>query len=128
MDGMWGSTITRESILQKITLLTMIGRTPEPSQRHALVSPTGDTRNLTIDQEAEIAGNLAFLGRRSLESHNVAAIGIEEDRDGQGMVIRVTVNGTMLSSVVEGINQVCRVLEKVARSGTKCMCLSIVVL
>ena len=128
MDGIWGSAITRESILQKIALLTMIGRTPEPSQRHSLVSPTGDSRNLTMDQEAEIAGNLAFLGRWSLESHNVAAIGIEEDKDGRGMVIRVTVNGTMLSSVVAGLNKICRVLEKVARSGTKCLWLFPVVL
>ena len=118
MGGVWGSGITKESLLQKIVLLTMIGRTPEPSQRHPLVYSPGDPRTLTIDQEAEIAGNLAFLGRRSLESHNVAAIGIEEDGDGQGMVVRVTVNGTMLSSVVAGLNKICRILESAARCGT----------
>ena len=122
MDEIWGSGITRESLLQKIVLLTMIGRTPEPSHRYTLVCPPSDTRTLTIDQEAEIAGNLAFLGRRSLESHNVAAIGIEEDENGQGMIIRVTVNGTMLSSVVAGLNKICRGLESAARCGTKMWC------
>ena len=118
MDETWDSGITRESLLQKIALLTMIGRTPEPSHRYTFVCPPSDPRALTIDQEAEIAENLAFLGRRSLESHNVAAIGIEEDEDGQGMIIRVTVNGTMLSSVVAGLNKICRSLESAARCGT----------
>ena len=100
----------------------MIGRAPEPSHSYTLICPPSGTRNSTIDQEAEIAGNLAFLGRRSLESHNVAAIGIEEDENGQGMIIRVTVNGTMLSSVVAGLNKICRGLESAARCDTKMWC------
>ena len=83
MDRMWGADVSRERLLQKITLLTMIGPIPEEPRRHQLVSPPDFRRILTIEQEAEVAGNLAFLSRRSTETHNVAAIGIEEDEGGR---------------------------------------------
>ena len=71
--------------------------------------------SLTIEQEAEIACNLAFLSRRRHDPQSVAAIGIEEDEDGQGMVIRLSVNGSMLTGVEEGLKDICRMLEQVSR-------------
>ena len=62
-------------------------------KQYMLVSPSGWRSSLTIEQEREIISNLAFLSSRSKNSKRVVAIGIEEDHDGQGMVIRMAVNG-----------------------------------
>ncbi|KAK3045704.1 hypothetical protein LTR09_012749 [Extremus antarcticus] len=119
-SGIWGTGIPNETLLQKITLLAIFGQTPAEPQRHPLKSAQEvSERVLTIEQEAEIAGNLAFLSRRSTDAHNVAAIGIEEDEDGEGMVIRVTVNGGMIKSVVLGLSKICEVLETIAKSGKR---------
>lgn len=58
-----------------------------------LVSPPGWGSSLTIEQEQEIVSVLAFLSSYSKKCKRVVAIGIEEDRDGQGIVIRMALNG-----------------------------------
>ena len=62
-------------------------------------------------------GNLAFLSRQSTDSQNITAIAIEEDEDSKGMVIRITVNGRMLGSVVVGLCKICEVLKAISKSG-----------
>ena len=120
LSGIWGTGIPNETLLQKITLLAIFGQSPVEPHRHPLeVKQEGSDRVLTIEQEAEIAGNLAFLSRRSKDAHNVAAIGIKEDEDGESMVIRVTVNGGIIKSVVVGLSKICEVLATIATSSKR---------
>jgi hypothetical protein len=93
----------------------MVNPTPEDPRSHTLSER--QQRRLTIHQEAEIASNLAFLSRRNKDSHNVAAIGLEEKESGQGLTVRVAVNGRMLASVVEGLTRICDVLQDIAQNG-----------
>jgi hypothetical protein len=90
---MWNSSVTREHLLQKISLLAILASVRDHPKQHVLISPPGGRSSLTIEQEREIVSNLAFLSSRSKNSKRVVAIGIEEDHDGQGMVIRMAVNG-----------------------------------
>ncbi|KAJ9130176.1 hypothetical protein NKR23_g12318 [Pleurostoma richardsiae] len=112
---MWGGQIRREALLQKISLLAMLGGVHEGPREHPLTSAPGQERTLTVEQEAEIAGNLAFLSRRRKDSLSVAAIGIEEDEDGQGMVVRLCINGGILSRIEDGVKEMCAMLEQISR-------------
>lgn len=114
--SLWASDVSRDGLLQKITLLALLGPPQEHPRNHTLVA-TAEKRLLTIDQEAEVAGNLAFVARQSSDSQNVAAVGIEEDTNGQGMVVRVTANGSMLASVVGVLTCICQTLERIAANG-----------
>ncbi len=113
-QAIWGSiSITREELLQKITLVAICAPTPEAPRAYELVEH--QQRAFTIHQEAEVAANLSFLSRRSKESHNVAAIALEEEAGGRGITVRVAVNGKMLTNVVEALASICKVLEAIAR-------------
>ena len=116
---MWGSSVTREHLLQKISLLAMLESVRDSPKQHTLVSPSGWRSSLTIEQEREIISNLAFLSSRSKNSKRVVAIGIEEDHDGQGMVIRMAVNGgdKDISHIKDGLVQISRILEQASRQG-----------
>jgi hypothetical protein len=113
--GMWESGISRDQLLQKISLLAMLGRVRDGIQSYSLAPSSSMESVLDIDQEAEIASNLAFLSRRRNDLKSVAAVGIEEDEYGQGMVIRVCVNGDTLSRVEEGLKEICGLLEEISR-------------
>ncbi|KAE9373733.1 hypothetical protein N431DRAFT_482672 [Stipitochalara longipes BDJ] len=105
---MWNSSVTREHLLQKISLLAILESVRDHPKRHALISPPGWRSSLTIEQEQEIVSNLAFLSSRSKNSKRVVAISIEEDHDGQGMVIRMAVNGgdKDIPYIEEGLKQI----------------------
>ena len=75
-------------------------------------------RILTIEQEAEIASNLAFLSRPQYDPKSVAAVSIEEDEYGQGMVVRLCVNGDALSRIEEGLKEICGLLEEISQRRT----------
>ena len=90
---MWNSSVTREHFLQKISLLAILAFVRDHPKQYVLILPLGWRSSLTIEQEQEIVSNLAFLSSRSKNSKRVVAIGIEEDHNGQGMVIRMAVNG-----------------------------------
>jgi hypothetical protein len=109
---MWNSTVTREHLLQKISLLSILESVRDHPKQHMLISPPGWSSSLTIEQEREIVSNLAFLSSRSKNSKRVVAIGIEEDHDGQGMVIRMAVNGgdKDIPHTEEGLQQISRIL------------------
>ncbi|MCJ1358532.1 MAG: hypothetical protein MMC33_008532 [Icmadophila ericetorum] len=115
---MWGGNINREQLLQKISLLAMLGPVRDHPKEHILVPcprPNAGS-SLNIDQEREIVSNLAFLSSRSKNSKMVVAIGIEEDHDGQGMVIRMAINGDQdVSHLQDGLIQISRMLEQISR-------------
>jgi hypothetical protein len=116
---MWNSSVIREQILQKISLLAILESVRDHPKQHTLISPPGRRSSLTIEQEREIVSNLAFLSSRSKNSKRVVAIGIEEDHDGQGMVIRLAVNGgdKDISHTEEGLKQISILLEQASRRG-----------
>ena len=89
-----------------------------PKER-ALASRSGHESSLTLEQEREVISNLAFLSSRSKNSKRVIAIGIEEDPDGLGMVIRMAVNGgdKDISHLEEGLIHISGILERVSRLG-----------
>jgi hypothetical protein len=114
-NGIWGSGISREQLLQKISLLAMLGGVREGLREHVLVSASSSKHILTVEQEAEIANNLAFLSRRRHDPRSVAAVAIEENEDGQGMTVRLCVNGETTLGVEEGLKEICRTLEQISQ-------------
>jgi hypothetical protein len=114
---MWGSNVTRELLLQKISLLAMLGPIREGHKEHNLVSAPEQVRNLTIEQEGEVVRNLSFLSCRRKDPLSVTAICVEEDDSGRGMVVRMAVSGDTVSHVEDGLRQMCSTLEKIAQRG-----------
>ena len=114
---MWGSKITRERMLQKISLLAILGPIREGEKEHDLISDPDRERSMTIEQEAEIVGNLSFLSYRRKDPQTVTAICIEEDKDRRGMTVRMTVSGGAIAYVKDGLRQICTVLEQASRRG-----------
>ncbi|KAK2797609.1 hypothetical protein FQN50_009122 [Emmonsiellopsis sp. PD_5] len=112
---MWRSNVTREHLLQKISLLAMLGPIRDGSKIHTLKEIDGTGRSLTIEQEGEIVDNLAFLSYRRKSCRNITALCMQEDEDGEGMLVRLAVNGDALSHIEDGLQQICMALEKVAQ-------------
>ena len=115
---MWGSKITRELMLPKISLLAMLGPIKEGERENGLISDLGQERSMTVEQEAEIVSNLSFLSYRRKDPQTVTAICVEEDEDRQGLIVRMTVNGGAIAYVEDGLGQICAVLEQASRRGT----------
>ena len=114
---MWGSKVTREHLLQKISLLAILGPIREGEREHNLISSPGQERSVTIEQEAEIISNLSFLSYRRKDPQTVTAICIEEDEDRQGMIVRMAVSGGAIAYVEDGLRQICGILEEASRRG-----------
>ncbi|OJD23474.1 hypothetical protein ACJ73_05171 [Blastomyces percursus] len=112
---MWRSNITREHLLQKISFLAMLGPIRDGSKIHSLKEVDGTGRSLTIEQEGEIVDNLAFLSYRRKNCRNITALCMQEDEDGEGMLVRLAVNGDALSHIENGLQQICLALEEVAQ-------------
>ncbi|KKY13299.1 hypothetical protein UCRPC4_g06979 [Phaeomoniella chlamydospora] len=113
--GIWGSNVSREQLLQKISLCAMLGGAREGLREHSLNTRDGANHQLSVEQEAEIAGNLAFLSRRRKCSQSVAAVAIEEAENGHGLSVRLAVNGDALQHVEAGLRQICSILEQISR-------------
>ncbi|KKZ63762.1 hypothetical protein EMCG_00244 [[Emmonsia] crescens] len=109
---MWRSNVTREQLLQKISLLAMLGPIRDGPKTHTLKEIDGTARILTIEQEGEIIDNLAFLSYRRKSCRNITALCMQEDEDGEGMLVRLAVNGDALLHIKNGLQQICTVLEK----------------
>ena len=104
-------------MLQKISLLAMLGSVREGSNEHELIPRPGRASCLTIEQEGEIVSNLAFLASRRKNSKAVVAIAVEEDEDSHGMTIRIAVNGDSVVHLKEGLVQISETLKQVSRLG-----------
>ena len=114
---MWGSNVDRELLLQKISLLAMLGPIREGHKEHGLVSAPDQVRSLTIEQEAEVVRNLSFLSCRRKDPLSVPAICVEENAGGRGMIVRVAVSGNTVSYVEDELRQMCSTLENIAKRG-----------
>ena len=102
---MWGSIVTREGLLQKISLLALLGPVREGETEHKLDSRLSPKKSMTIEQEAEVVSNLAFLSYRRKDSQAVSAVCIEEDDDNQGMTVRTAVNGGAAAHTSDGLSK-----------------------
>jgi hypothetical protein len=114
---MWGGSITRQQLLQSISLFQMLDGVPEPPKENVLTSKTDSTHSLSISREREIASNLAFLSATSDNNLRVMAVCIEEHCNGAEITIRVASNTGDLSKVIQGFEKIARVLEEAARRG-----------
>ncbi len=114
---MWGSSVSRELLLQKITLIVMLGPLRIGPKEYTLTSSLDQERRLSVEQEAEIVRNLSFLCYRRKDPHSVTAICIEEVPSGKGLVVRMAVSGTTTLHAEEGLRQICSLLEQVSRRG-----------
>ncbi|OJD25810.1 hypothetical protein ACJ73_02827 [Blastomyces percursus] len=112
---MWRSNITREHLLQKISLLAMLGPIRDKLKIYTLKEIDGIGRSLMIEQEGEIDDNLAFLSYRRKNCRNITALCMQEDGDGEGMLVRLAVNGDELSHIKNGLQKICTALEGVAQ-------------
>jgi hypothetical protein len=115
LKGMWGGSITRGYLLQKISLLAMLGSVQEVLKEHDLVPRSDRTSSLTVEQEGEIVSDLAFLSSCNKDAKSVIAIGIEEDRDGQGTVVHMV--GDSITYLKEGLTQIGVIFERDSRLG-----------
>ncbi|KKZ68836.1 hypothetical protein EMCG_00007 [[Emmonsia] crescens] len=119
---MWRSNVTREHLLQKISLLAMLGPIRDGSKIHTLktIDDIHDTgRSLTIEQEGEIIDNLAFLSYRRKNCRNITALCMQEDEDGEGMLVRLAVNGDAPAHIENGLQKICMALEEVAQRNNR---------
>ena len=104
-------------MLQKISLLAILGPIREGEKEHNLITNPGQERSMTIEQEAEIVSNLSFLSYRRKDPQTVTAICIEEDKDHQGMIVRVAFSGGATAYAEDGLGQICAILERASRRG-----------
>ncbi|PVH69035.1 hypothetical protein DL98DRAFT_627007 [Cadophora sp. DSE1049] len=88
---MWNSNVTREHLLQKISLLAILESVRDHPKQHILTSPLGWRSSLTIEQEREIVSNLSFLSSRSKNSKRVVAIE-QPEAEGTTMLLRLIVS------------------------------------
>jgi hypothetical protein len=110
---MWGGGITREQLLQRLTLLAMLEPVWGGPKEHTLTLRADHESSLTLDQEREIVSNLAFLASCSKNSKRVIVIGIEEDHNSEGMVLCMAINGgdKDIAHLKEGLIQKSQMLE-----------------
>jgi hypothetical protein len=114
---MWGGSITRQQLLQSISLFQTLDQVPEPPKENIITSEIESGYCLNISREKEIAGNLAFLSAVSDNVRRVMAVCLEEHRNEAEITIRVASNTGDLSKVVEGFEKIAKVLEQAARRG-----------
>jgi hypothetical protein len=117
---MWHSGVSRERLLQNITLLWTLNRIPEKPRENHLVSRIDSTHRLTVERENEIVANLAFLSATTKDYLKVMAVCIEEDESGRAITIRVASNTGDMLELVTGFSRLARVLEQAARRGQFC--------
>ena len=113
----WDSGVSRERLLQNITLLWTLNQIPEKPRENHLASRTDTTHRLTVERENEIVANLAFLSAITKDYLKAMAVCIEEDESGRAITIRVASNTGDLLELVTGFSKLARVLEQAARRG-----------
>lgn len=114
---MWGSSVSRELLLQKISLIAMFGPLRIGPKENTLTSCPDHYRRLSVQQEAEIVRNLSFLCCRRKDPQSVTAICLEEDPIGNGLTVRLAVSGTATLYAEKGLRQICTLLERFSRCG-----------
>lgn len=112
---MWGTSVSRELLLQKISLIAMLGPLKIGPMENPLTSSPGQQRRLSVEQEAEIVRHLSFLCYRRKDSQSVAAVCIEEVLAGKGLIVRLAVSGTATLYTKEGLRRICALLEQFSR-------------
>ncbi|RDW88023.1 hypothetical protein BP6252_00055 [Coleophoma cylindrospora] len=110
---MWDSDITSQQLSQKIDSLEKICKVPGLATEND-VADVKSSRYLNPRREKEIADNLAFFSNISGDKRNVAAVGIEEDTDGNGCTFRIAANTGSVSDLLAGFTGLARILEKAA--------------
>ena len=104
-------------MLQKISLIAMLGPLRVGAKENAVTSYDDSRRELTVAQEAEIVRNLSFLCYRRKDPQAVSAICLEEIPAGQGLVVRLAVSGHAIRYAEAGLRQICVLLEQCSRHG-----------
>jgi len=117
--SVWGGSATRYKLLESITLLGTLIEVPKLPQENVLISIDDSMHILSVQRENEIASNLAFISASSDDSLYVMATCIEEHQDKKGITIRVASNSRIPQTVTDGLNSLCRVLEKAATRGKR---------
>ncbi|RDW56603.1 hypothetical protein BP5796_13068 [Coleophoma crateriformis] len=110
---MWDSDITPQQLAQKIASLEKVCKIPGLATEND-AADVESSRYLRPRREKEIADNLAFFSNISGDKRNVAAVGIEEDTDGNGCTFRIAVNTGSVSDLLVGFTGLARILEKSA--------------
>lgn len=113
---MWGSAVTREQLGQSISRLRKLNEVPEPPKEN-IPAPGVDSHNLSVEREKDIASNLAFLSATSDDNQKVMAVCVEEQLNGEGIIIRIASNSGDLSEVTNGFKMLATILEKSAQRG-----------
>ena len=117
-------TTDQAHLLQKITLLQWLNRTPEkPSETKVLESRPGEDvfpeRVLSLQHEGDLAKGFAFLAARTDDPRKVVAVCLEEGEDQRCLTVRLAINNGGLDSVVTGFEGMAKIFERVAQTGER---------
>lgn len=114
----WGG-VSREILMENITLLWLLNREPEkpaenPVPQQLLKETESTSRRLTIERERDLVDNLAFLSASTDDPRKVMAVCVEEDQGTEGLTIRMATNKGDLERVKKGFTRIATILERAA--------------
>lgn len=115
-NSSWGS-VSRNRLVENITLLRMLNEIPESTKEHTLPDVNDPKRGLSLQREKEIVDNLAFLSSITDDRSRIMAVCIEEEANLEGLTIRLAVNDGDLVEEKRGFEEIARVLELAALRG-----------
>jgi hypothetical protein len=111
-----------KTIAENSALLFSITDVPEEFQECKLADED-ESYQLPIAREKQLADDFAFISAWTQDGTKVMAVGIEEDADKQGMVIRLASNTGQSTVAGDGLEGIASTLQKAAsRSKSKSCC------
>ncbi len=114
---MWKSAITRQQLRQSISRLQTLTEVPESPEENIISPDLGFKGHMSVERKCEITSNLAFLSATSDDNQKVMAVCVEQQSDGEGIIIRIASNSGDISEVVNGFRLMAAILEQAARRG-----------
>jgi hypothetical protein len=116
----WGR-VERKRLLGRIFLLHLLNDTLERPSDYSINEPsihgTSLTRVLSLRQEKELVEILAFLSASTDDPGKVVALCVEENQNGNALIVRMAANNGSLVNVKKGFEKMARILERAATQG-----------
>jgi hypothetical protein len=115
----WGR-VERKRLLGRIFLLHLLNDTLEKPSDNSIEEPSihrTSTRVLSLRQEKELVEILAFLSASTDDPGKVVALCVEENQNGNALIVRMAANNGSLVNVKEGFEKMARIHERAATQG-----------
>ncbi|KAH8803097.1 hypothetical protein F5884DRAFT_861435 [Xylogone sp. PMI_703] len=112
---MWASKISRQELQQSIDQLEILTEVPGLPRENPMPVHVQSSYTLSMEQECQIASNLAFLAAAVDDVNKVMAVCVEEHQNGNAAIIRVSSNCGDISGVIERFKLLAKTLERAAQ-------------